>query len=513
MRLHQNIFLKSLAVSVAFSAFGDLGVLAWLPTTIHQAAFRRSTDLLSTVAANKGSTPPPSYSVVEDDENEKDGFPSVPPEFEVIDSTSDSRTLSTSSSGGASATSTRNKSDPKTPSNISWDSDYEETPRTRSTAKRPKRLSVGSRASWMERNAEFLQEEKVAEPVNPKEYVSSNSKNSPRVEDDRPNKTFRRDFRGTRVFVQGLPPDASWQDVKDHFKEAGTVVFASVSIDPRTGESKGHGIVQYETTEMAHTAIAIMRNYPMNGYKLYVREDVQEAKEGAELKSRTPRESRSSVPTKWKCADEENASYLSETDQTTVLSMVKARDDARRRRQFDVSDALRDELKMQFGVHLDDRLKMWWTSMDGKQVPKVLQDIKGEGRWGLKPWRQIPTTPENDACVNPALVSALLDQRDIARREKDFSTADALLEEARTSPDGDLSLRIHDESRTWRIWTDAAPPRPISHQRDLSPEDQCIAIVEEFAPEKVDEVKQMLQSFPGREWQILKKLRQRYIKD
>ena len=498
-----------------FTPFGDLGVVAWLPTMIQHATFRRSTNLLSTVAANKGSNPPPIYSVVEDDENEKDGFPSVPPEFEVVESTasdsndtSDSRAWSASSLDDA-----RSKSDPKDPSSSSWDSDYEETPRKRSAVKRPKRLSVGSRASWMERNAEFLHEEKVAEPAKPKEPVSSNSKNSPRFEDDRPNKTFRRDFRGTRVFVQGLPPDASWQDLKDHFKEAGTVVFASVSIDPRTGESKGHGIVQYETTEMAHTAIAIMRNYPMNGNKLYVREDVQEAKEGAELKSRTPRESRSTVPTKWTCADEENASYLSETDKTTVLSMIKARDDARRRRQFDVSDALRDELKMQFGVHLDDRLKMWWTSMDGKRVPKVLQDIKGEGRWGLKPWRQIPTTLENDACVNPELVFALLDQRDIARREKDFSTADALLEEARTSPDGDLSLRIHDESRTWRIWTDTAPPRPISHQRDLSPGDQCIAIVEEFAPEKVDEVKQMLQSFPGREWQILKKLRQRYTEE
>lgn len=314
------------------------------------------------------------------------------------------------------------------------------------------------------------------------------------------------------LFSTGLPPDASWQDLKDHFKQAGTVVFASVSIDPRTGESKGHGIVQFETTEMAHTAIAIMRDYPLNGYKLYVREDVQESKDGADLKSRTPRETRSNVPNKWRCADQENASYLSTEDEETVLSLIRARDDARRRRQYDASDAMRDELKMKFGVHLDDRLKMWWTSMDGKDVPQVLRDIKGDGRWGLKPWRQIPTTPENDACVNSELVQALLDQRDIARREKDFSTADALLEEARTSPDGDLNLRIHDESRTWRIWTDAAPPRPVRHRSDLSPEEQCIAIVEEFAPAKVDEVRTMLESFPGREWQILKKLRQRYTK-
>lgn len=193
--------------------------------------------------------------------------------------------------------------------------------------------------------------------------------------------------------------------------------------------------------------------------------------------------------------------------------MIKARDDSRRRRNYDASDAIRDDLKQKFGVHLDDRLKMWWTSLDGKNVPRVLKDIKGEGRWGLKAWRQIPTTPENDACVNADLVAGLLDQRDIARREKDFATADALLEEARTCPDGDLTLRIHDESRTWRIWTDAPPPRPVSHQQDLSPGEQCIEIVKEHAPEKVDEVRMILEKFPGREWGVLKKLRQRYLQD
>ena len=409
------------------------------------------------------------------------------------------------------------------------EADYEETPRQKNSIKRPRRMALGNQASWMERNAEFLPEETAT--TTSTEPASSTRASPPRSSwgaprpsfrsnddddddnDGRKNKTFRRDFRGTRVFVQGLPPDASWQDVKDHFREAGAVVFASVSVDPRTGESRGHGIVQYETTEMAQTAIAIMRDYPMNGYKLFVREDVQEGKAGAELKSRAPpREARNTPPAQWTCADKENAEYLDETDRMTVLNLIRARDDARRRRQYDASDAMRTELKVKFGVHLDDRLKMWWTSMDGKQVPQVLKEINGEGRWGLKLWRQIPTTPENDACVNPDLEQALLNQRDIARREKDFSTADALLEEARTSPDGDLYLRIHDESRTWRIWTDAPPPRPVSHgKKELSPAEHCMAIVEEFAPEKVEEVRLVLEKFPGREWQVLKKLRQRYM--
>lgn len=112
-------------------------------------------------------------------------------------------------------------------------------------------------------------------------------------------------------------------------------------------------------------------------------------------------------------------------------------------------------------------------------------------------------------CVDPDLVNALLAQRDIARREKDFSTADALLEEAREAPDGDLYLRIHDESRTWRIWTDAPPQRPVIHRK--TPAEQCMEIVEEHAPEKIGEVKMVLEKFPGREYQVLKKLKQRYL--
>ncbi|EEC49245.1 predicted protein, partial [Phaeodactylum tricornutum CCAP 1055/1] len=81
---------------------------------------------------------------------------------------------------------------------------------------------------------------------------------------------------GTRVFVQGLPTSVTWKELKDHFRIAGEVVFASVSADRVTRESKGHGIVQYETTDMAENAIKIMRNHPLDGYQLYVREDVQE---------------------------------------------------------------------------------------------------------------------------------------------------------------------------------------------------------------------------------------------
>jgi hypothetical protein len=454
------------AFALVLLALGG-GVRAWLPTSTPRSA---PTNSLRSIGVCFGlsatSSPPPDFTVVDDGDDdgpvaEQQTKALARPEISVAASQDVGATFQDIQQIYQDANNDATSSDDsKGASKSSSDADYseKETPRKKAP-KRPKRPSVRAGASWMDRNAEFLQVEvPVAEPPKPVKAEASREPRFPSRERRPPsggegaappNKTFREDFRGTRVFVQGLPPDASWQDVKDHFKEAGSVVFASVSIDPRTGESKCQGIVQYETSEMAQKAKKIMRDYPLNGYNLYVREDVQEGREGAELQPGVPRGP--TPPSKWKCADTESADYLSEVDRRSVLSLIKARDDARRRRQYDASDAMRDDLKRKFGVHLDDRLNMWWTSLDGKHVPQVLHDANGEGRWGApEAWRQIPTTPENDACVNPDLVHALLAQRDIARREKDFGTADALLNEARDAPDGELYLRIHDESRTWR---------------------------------------------------------------
>ena len=371
----------------------------------------------------------------------------------------------------------------------------EKKPKRKKTPKNNPRRMDGT--SWLEKNAAFNDEELDEE------------------EEPRKNRSFREDFSGTRVFVKGIPPESSWQDLKDHFAVAGNVVFASVSVDAHTGQSKGVGLVQFETTDMALNAIKIMRDHPLDGSVLYVREDVQEQRSGGDRFQKPPAYGnnnnnwRDTPPSLWTCADDENSSILTSSEKEEVVEIIKARDAARRRKNYEASDDMRQELKSKYGVHVDDRLKSWWVSFDGSHVPQKIQAVKGDGRWGGQTqWRHIPTTPENDACVNPDLVNGLLVQRDIARREKDFKTADALLDEARNSPDGDLTLRIHDESRTWRIWTDAPPPRAVQHRGDkLDPADLCIALVREKAPHKEEEIKLLLEKFPGREWPIYKKLK------
>lgn len=370
-----------------------------------------------------------------------------------------------------------------------------------------------SSSSWMNKNEDFRRNESQEPDVSNQATSKKTDKqrrrrNNNRTEEfnrraiDDVQQNFRENFRGTRVFVQGLPNWVNWQELKDHFKVAGDVVFASVSIDTATGKPKGCGVVQFESTSMAKNAISIMRDHPLeDGSVLYVREDFQQEDNSKSLSNR-----RGSTPpsSQWKCADEGNLGLLSSDDTSMVQNLIKARDQARKRRNFETSDNIREDLKLKFAVHLDDRLKLWWVSADNI-VPTSVSKIKGDGRWGdLKPWRQIPTTLENDQCVSTDLVNGLLKQRDIARREKDFKTADMLLEQARVSPDGDLALRIHDESRTWRIWSEERPQRFVRHE--LSPAEQCIALVEKRDPSKLDEVQNLLKKFPGREWSILKRL-------
>ncbi|KAH8061266.1 hypothetical protein JL721_8928 [Aureococcus anophagefferens] len=65
-----------------------------------------------------------------------------------------------------------------------------------------------------------------------------------------------RAFERTRLFVSALDPGTRWQELKDHFRDGGfDVIYASVSTDRYTGESKGCGIVQLATEAEAEAAI------------------------------------------------------------------------------------------------------------------------------------------------------------------------------------------------------------------------------------------------------------------
>lgn len=77
---------------------------------------------------------------------------------------------------------------------------------------------------------------------------------------------------GKRCFVNNLAWRTSWQDLKDHFRGNGTVVFANVIRD-QAGRSKGWGIVEFSTPAEASQAVLDMNGSELDGRFIMVRED------------------------------------------------------------------------------------------------------------------------------------------------------------------------------------------------------------------------------------------------
>jgi len=77
-----------------------------------------------------------------------------------------------------------------------------------------------------------------------------------------------------RVYVGNLPWQTSWQDLKDHMRTIGNVVYADIFQD-ENGRSKGCGIVEYSNREDALRAIKTLNDTKIGDTErlIFVRED------------------------------------------------------------------------------------------------------------------------------------------------------------------------------------------------------------------------------------------------
>jgi len=105
------------------------------------------------------------------------------------------------------------------------------------------------------------------------------SRDSLKTEDDRSSSPYSRPQSSesnvtNRIYVGNLSWQTSWQDLKDHMRKAGTVVYADVFLDDQ-GKSKGCGIVEYATREEALEAIRTLTDTKIGSTDrpIFVRED------------------------------------------------------------------------------------------------------------------------------------------------------------------------------------------------------------------------------------------------
>lgn len=76
---------------------------------------------------------------------------------------------------------------------------------------------------------------------------------------------------GTSVYVGNLNYETSWQDLKDHMRQAGNVDQANI-LTGENGRSKGCGIVTYQKIQDANRAIRELQSSILNGRPVIIRE-------------------------------------------------------------------------------------------------------------------------------------------------------------------------------------------------------------------------------------------------
>jgi RNA recognition motif-containing protein len=85
---------------------------------------------------------------------------------------------------------------------------------------------------------------------------------------------------GTSVYVGNLSYETSWQDLKDHMRQAGNVDQANI-LKTEDGRSKGCGLVVYQQSRDAARAIHELQNTVLNGRPIFVREDREQGGRGS----------------------------------------------------------------------------------------------------------------------------------------------------------------------------------------------------------------------------------------
>lgn len=95
-----------------------------------------------------------------------------------------------------------------------------------------------------------------------------------------------------RMQITGLPPETSWQDLKDFARQPGLdVVYSEVSRD-----RDGKGFVEYETAVDLRSAVEKLDNSPFKGQAVHCVADVQDERPRDRYRSRSPGPARRPYP-------------------------------------------------------------------------------------------------------------------------------------------------------------------------------------------------------------------------
>mmetsp|Transcript_16634 Transcript_16634/g.34222 ORF Transcript_16634/g.34222 Transcript_16634/m.34222 type:complete len:546 (+) Transcript_16634:269-1906(+) len=137
-------------------------------------------------------------------------------------------------------------------------------------------------------------------------------------------------------------------------------------------------------------------------------------------------------------------------DLDEIEKLMSERALARAERLFKRSDEIRDELLKRFNVRINDKLLLW--------------SVGGEQTWG-KTYEPFTMSDRSEVPSDVQWVEKLIKERDLARGNRDFVTADKIRRQLL-----DENIAVDDKKRIWYVSrTTKTSGKNVLNSRDLSP--------------------------------------------
>lgn len=151
-------------------------------------------------------------------------------------------------------------------------------------------------------------------------------------------------------------------DLRDHFQSSGRIVDCIVKTDSATGNSRGFGIIQFESSNDAHRAIERWHNRTYESRPLVVRYDRDGQQSSPAAAGAGNHRSSRPPPSSRPPSDEE------------IKKLLVEREKARVSRDYRTADDIRAGLRER-GVTVDD-VNRTWACVDGRKGdrPSAFQD-------------------------------------------------------------------------------------------------------------------------------------------
>ena len=144
-------------------------------------------------------------------------------------------------------------------------------------------------------------------------------------------------------------------------------------------------------------------------------------------------------------------------DEQRIDAILTQRNDAKRARDFETADRLRDQLQAEFNIRVDDKTREWRVmGAGGGMFGLAASHAPVSGGYGAAPGmgggmgnvgHDYTRTPGDNAPVDVEKVNQILAQRLDAKRARDFTTSDALRDQLRN----EMGIEVMDREKQWCV--------------------------------------------------------------